>query len=76
MPRGWIGTTSQWRQGLGIAFALLNLVLLAFCLAEPPRWNVTGTTHGWLFASVGLVPVMVPFLSGAFFGCGSPLAIC
>jgi len=30
LPRGWIGTTSQWRQDLGIAFALLNLVLLAF----------------------------------------------
>src|SRR5215469_10994347 len=30
LPRGWIGTTNQWLQGLGIAFALLNLVLLAF----------------------------------------------
>ena len=39
---------------LSIAFAPLNLVLLAF--SWPPRWHVTGTTHGWLFVSVGLVP--------------------
>jgi len=74
LPRGWIGTTSQWLQGLSIAFAPLNLVLLAF--SWPPRWDVTGTTHGWLFVSVGLVSVMVPFLSEAFFGRGSALAIC
>jgi len=31
VPRGWVGTTAQWVQGFGIAFALLNLALL--CLA-------------------------------------------
>ena len=65
MPRGWIETTSQWLQGLSIAFAPLNLVLLAS--SWPPRWNVTGTAHVWLFVWVGLVPVMVPFLSEAPF---------
>jgi hypothetical protein len=30
LPHGWIGTTSEWMRGLGIAFVILNLVLLAF----------------------------------------------
>lgn len=28
-PHGWIGTTIEWAQGLGIAFAFLDLALLA-----------------------------------------------
>jgi len=28
-PTGWIGTVSDWMVGLGIAFAVLGLVLLA-----------------------------------------------
>ena len=65
LPRGWIGTTNQWLQGLGIAFALLNLVLLAFAWRSLRAGTITGTTRGWLFVSVGLVPVMVAFLSFA-----------
>jgi cytochrome c nitrite reductase small subunit len=65
LPRGWIGTTSQWLQGLGIAFALLNLVLLAFAWRSLRAGTITATTRGWLFVSVGLVPVMVAFLSFA-----------
>ena len=30
LPHGWIGTTSEWLRGFGIAFALLNLLLLVF----------------------------------------------
>ena len=29
LPRGWIGTTEEWARGLGIAFVLLTVVLLA-----------------------------------------------
>ena len=36
LPRGWIGTTSQWIRGLGIAFALFNLALLAVALRDCP----------------------------------------
>jgi nitrate/TMAO reductase-like tetraheme cytochrome c subunit len=65
LPRGWIGTTSQWLQGLGIVFALLNIVLLAFAWGNLRTGTITATTRGWLFVSVGLVPVMVAFLSFA-----------
>jgi len=63
LPRGWIGTTNQWLQGLGIAFALLNLVLLAFAWRSLRGGTITSTARGWLFVSVGLLPVMVAFLS-------------
>jgi len=65
MPRGWIGTTSQWPAGLGIAFALLNLVGLAFAWRSLRPGTITATARGWLFVSVGLIPVMVAFLSFA-----------
>lgn len=65
LPHGWLGTTSQWLRGLGIAFALLNLVLLGVAwrsLRLPP---LTPTARGWLFVAVGLVPAMVAFLTFA-----------
>ena len=65
LPRGWIGTTSEWVRGFGIAFGLLNLVLLAFAWKSLRSGGVTPTARGWLFVAVGLVPVMVAFLSFA-----------
>jgi hypothetical protein len=61
LPHGWIGTIDQWIEGMGIAFALFNLVLLV------PTWRslrpsgLTPTARGWLFVAVGLVPVAVAF---------------
>ncbi len=55
LPRGWIGTTSDWLRGLGIAFALLNLVLLAFAWRSLRPGEVTPTARGWLFVAVGLL---------------------
>ena len=66
LPHGWIGTTSQWLQGLGIAFALLNLVLLALAWRSLRAGTTTATTRGWLFVAVALVPLMVAFLSFAY----------
>jgi cytochrome c nitrite reductase small subunit len=79
LPRGWIGTTSEWLRGFGIAFALLNLILLYFAWRRLGPAGVTPTARGWLFVAVGLVPVMVAFLSFAHglegsttvSGCGS-----
>jgi nitrate/TMAO reductase-like tetraheme cytochrome c subunit len=65
LPRGWIGTTSEWIRGFGIAFALLNLALLAFAWRSLRSGALTPTARGWLFVGVGLVPVMVAFLSFA-----------
>jgi cytochrome c nitrite reductase small subunit len=64
LPHGWIGTTSDWVRGFGIAFALLNLALLVFAW-RGLRHGITPTSRGWLFVGVGLVPLMVAFLSFA-----------
>ncbi|HUM17548.1 MAG TPA: NapC/NirT family cytochrome c [Candidatus Nitrosotalea sp.] len=64
LPHGWIGTTSDWVRGFGIAFALLNLALLVFAW-RGLRHGITPTSRGWLFVAVGLVPLMVAFLSFA-----------
>jgi cytochrome c nitrite reductase small subunit len=63
LPRGWIGTTSDWVRSMGIAFVVLDLALLAFAWRSLRSGVVTPTVRGWLFVAVGLVPVMVAFLS-------------
>ena len=65
LPHGWIGTTGEWVRGFGIVFALLNLALLFFAWRSLRGGAVTSTGRGWLFVAVGLVPVMVAFLSFA-----------
>ncbi len=65
LPHGWLGTASDWVKGLGIAFAILNLVLLALAWLSLTRVGVTPTTRGWMLVAVGLVPVMVAFLAFA-----------
>ena len=65
LPHGWIGTTSQWLVGLGIACVVLDLVLLLFAWRSLRGGTVTATARGWLLVSVGLVPAMVAFLSFA-----------
>jgi nitrate/TMAO reductase-like tetraheme cytochrome c subunit len=63
LPRGWIGTTSDWVRGMGIAFVILDLVLLAFAWRSLRGGVVTPTARGWLFVAVGLMPLMIAFLS-------------
>lgn len=65
LPHGWIGTTSDWVRGLGIAFVLLDLVLLALAWRSLRGSGLTASTRVWLFVAVGLVPFMVAFLSFA-----------
>jgi nitrate/TMAO reductase-like tetraheme cytochrome c subunit len=65
LPHGWIGTTPDWVLGFGIAFALLDLALLAVAWRNLGRVGVSASTRGWLFVAVGLVPSMVAFLSFA-----------
>jgi len=46
LPHGWIGTTGDWLQGLGIAFALLHLPLLACAWRRLRPPGVTPTARG------------------------------
>jgi hypothetical protein len=63
LPRGWIGTASDWIRGLGIVFGLFNLVLLVVAWRSLRSTGLTPTARGWLLVAVGLVPMMVAFLS-------------
>ena len=66
LPHGWIGTTSQWGRGFGIAFVLLNLALIVLAWRSLRNLEaVTPVARGWLLVSIGLVPTMVAFLSFA-----------
>jgi nitrate/TMAO reductase-like tetraheme cytochrome c subunit len=65
LPHGWIGTTADWVRGFGIAFVLLNLILLVFAWRSLRQFGVSPSVRGWLFVAVGLVPVMVAFLAFA-----------
>lgn len=64
-PHGWIGTTSQWIQGAGITFAVLNLVLLVSIWITVRRRGVTAVSKALLFGAILVVPVFVVFLATA-----------
>lgn len=64
-PRGWVGTTSQWLQGIGIVFAILNLILLFVIWQLIRRRGVTAVSKALLFGSVLVLPVVVVFLATA-----------
>jgi hypothetical protein len=46
LPRGWIGTASDWLRGLGIAFTLLNLALPVFAWRSVRPATVAPTALG------------------------------
>ena len=63
--RLWLGTIDQWIQGLGIAFAVLDLVLLALAWRSLRAGAETGASRAWLLVALGIVPVSVAFLASA-----------
>jgi len=65
LPHGWIGTTSQWIQGFGIALALLNVILLLVVWFRLRATGAASSMWGWLLVAVGLVPIMVGFMAFA-----------
>ena len=64
-PHGWLGTTNQWIQGVGLAFALFNLVLLVVIWRMIRRHRVTTTSKALLFGAILVIPVVVIFLATA-----------
>jgi cytochrome c nitrite reductase small subunit len=65
-PRGWIGTTTEWAQGLGIVFALLDLVLLAVVWWSLRAASDTPVARGLLFVALGVLPLMVVFFGYSY----------
>jgi cytochrome c-type protein NapC len=64
-PRGWIGTTNQWVQGVGLVFALFNLVLLVLVWRSLRGEGVTVASKALLFGAILVIPVIVVFLATA-----------
>jgi len=64
-PHGWVGTTSQWVQGLGLIFALFNLVLLLVIWRSIGRGGVTTASKALLFGAILVLPIVVVFLATA-----------
>lgn len=64
-PRGWIGTTSQWVQWVGLLFALFDLVLLVLVWRMIHRDGVTAVSKALLFGAILVIPVVVVFLATA-----------
>jgi len=65
LPHGWIGTTSQWIEGFGIGLVILNVVLLLFVWFRMRRNESLSRMWGWMLVAVGLVPIMVGFMTFA-----------
>lgn len=64
-PQGWIGTTSQWVQGVGILFALIDLVLLFIIWQGLRTKGVTTASKALLLGAILVVPLFVVFLATA-----------
>jgi cytochrome c nitrite reductase small subunit len=60
-PRGWIGTAEDWAHGLGIAFAVLDLLLLFSIARSVRRSGLTTANKQMLFVAVAVVPLALVF---------------
>jgi cytochrome c nitrite reductase small subunit len=60
-PEGWIGTAAQWSQGLGIALALLNVIVLGLAWRAIRRRNSLQGTLGMLFVGLAVLPLVLVF---------------
>ncbi len=64
-PKGWLGTTSQWIQGVGLVFAVFNLVLLVLLWRMVRRQGVTAASKALLLGAIVVIPIVVVFLATA-----------
>ena len=64
-PHGWIGTTSEWIQGVGLVFAVLNLILLVVIWGMVRRRGVTAASKAMLLGAIVVIPIVVVFLATA-----------
>ncbi len=65
-PRGWIGTTENWAQGLGIAFAVLDLILLLSLARSIRRSGLTTASKELMFLAVAVLPLALVFFAYSY----------
>jgi nitrate/TMAO reductase-like tetraheme cytochrome c subunit len=62
-PQGWLGTAEEWTQGLGLALAVLELVLIVWVGRQLRRNGLTPALKPWLAATFLVVPLGVVYLA-------------
>jgi nitrate/TMAO reductase-like tetraheme cytochrome c subunit len=60
-PRGWIGTTDDWARGLGIAFVILAVLLLALAWSRLSRAGLTPAIKELLILPLVVLPPAIVF---------------
>lgn len=65
-PHGWIGTTEDWARGLGVAFVVLALVLLAMAWRALRREGVTPVLRQFLVVPLIVLPVAIVFFGYSY----------
>jgi cytochrome c nitrite reductase small subunit len=66
LARGWIGTTENWAQGLGIAFAVLDLILLLSLARSIGRAGLTAASKELMFLAVAVLPLALVFFAYSY----------
>ena len=65
-PHGWIGTIDDWARGLGIAFVVLALVILAVCWGRLRRSGLTPGLKELLLLPLVVLPPAIVFFGYAY----------
>lgn len=65
-PRGWIGTTDDWARGLGIAFVVLAVFLLALAWSRLRRGGLTPVLKELLILPLVVLPVAIVFFGYSY----------
>src|SRR5687768_16186529 len=60
-PQGWLGTTEQWGQALGIGLALLTLAVLFVARPRHRRGDGIRGALGTLFFGLAVLPLILIF---------------
>jgi nitrate/TMAO reductase-like tetraheme cytochrome c subunit len=65
-PHGWIGTAEDWARGLGLAFAALDLVVLALAWRTLRRRGETAVSKELLLGGIAVLPLAVVFFAYSY----------
>ena len=65
-PRGWVGTVEDWARGLGIAFAVLDLLLIILAWWSISRTGMTTASKQLVFVAIVPLPLALVFFAYSY----------
>ena len=65
-PHGWIGTVDDWARGLGVAFVVLALAILAVCFRRVRQDGLTSALKQLLVLPLVVLPPAIVFFGYAY----------